>query len=708
MRLTAPRWPLGAALLAAAALALAWLQPRGDPSRSALAPAPASPPRFLGRAACASCHPAQAEAWSASHHACSMQQASPATTLGDFADATFTYAGTTTTFYRRGDALLVRTDGPGGVLGEHQVRFTLGVAPLQQLLVDLPGGSGRLQALGIAWDARPRAEGGQRWFHLYPEQRVTHDDPLHWTRPRQNWNAMCADCHSTDLRRAYDPSAGTYATTYAEMEVSCEACHGPGSAHLAWARGERPDLDGKGLSAPLDERRGVSWGIDPATGNARRSRPRQEAREVEACARCHARRGEIGASHEPGGLLGQAYRVALIEEGLYFADGQIRDEVFEHGSFLQSRMFHAGVTCSDCHDPHRLSLRAPGSDVCLRCHAAGRYRAAEHHHHPEGSPGASCVGCHMPARTYMVLDVRRDHGFRIPRPDRTVSLGTPNTCNACHQDRSAAWAAAQVRGWYGHPRPGFQAFAETLRAADTGARGARELLLRLAADRAQPGIARASALARLDGDPPSLSAARALLGDADPLVRRAAAGVYAGADPRAARDLLPVLGDPVRDVRLEAARWVVRLPLGELDQASSRLRERALEEYLAAQRALGDHPEAATRLGAVLLDLGLPGEARAAYQRALSLDPACVPAAVNLADLYRREGREEEGAELLRSTLSLQPEAAVLHHALGLFLVRAGRAEEALAELRRAVELAPGDRRLGQVLELLLRERTAL
>src|SRR5262249_13135451 len=147
------------------------------------------------------------------------------------------------------------------------VRFTFGVAPLQQYLAELPDGS--LQALGIAWDARPRSQGGQRYFHLYPEARVTHDDALHWTRPRQSWSAMCADCHSTDLRRGHDPASGRIATTYAEIDVACEACHGAGSAHVAWARGGGSAAPGPGLAVTFDERRGASWDIDLRTGSAR-------------------------------------------------------------------------------------------------------------------------------------------------------------------------------------------------------------------------------------------------------------------------------------------------------------------------------------------------------------------------------------------------------------------------------------------------------
>ncbi len=401
--------------------------------------------------------------------------------LGNFADARFAHAGVTTRFFRRDGRFFVNTDGPGGTLADFEIKYTFGVHPLQQYLVELPGG--RLQALGIAWDARPKAQGGQRWFHLYPDRKLKAGDPLHWTGIDQNWNYQCADCHSTNLRKNYDDATRTYRTTWSEIDVGCEACHGPGSNHAGWAKLD-PNARGadasKGLPVALDERRGVTWSIDAATGNATRSAPRTSSREIEACARCHARRGQFDDTWHPGAPLGNAYRVALLEPGLYYADGQMRDEVYNHGSFLQSRMHAKGVTCSDCHDPHSQKLRVPGNAVCGQCHAPSRFDAATHHRHKPGSPGAACASCHMPTTTYMVVDPRHDHSMRIPRPDRTVALGTPNACGNCHAKEGAKWAADAVARWYPERKPGQQTFAEALAAGDRGAPGAQAALASLA------------------------------------------------------------------------------------------------------------------------------------------------------------------------------------------------------------------------------------
>jgi hypothetical protein len=373
-----------------------------------------------------------------------MQPPTADAVLGDFNDTEFTAAGVTTRFYRDGERFMIRTDGPSGKMENYAVSYTFGVAPLQQYLIALPGG--RLQAFGIAWDSRPREEGGQRWFHLYPENPPKPGNPLHWTALDQNWNHMCADCHSTDVLKRYDAVSDSYATSYAEIDVGCEACHGPGANHVSWAAQSERQGEPQ-LAVRLNERDGVSWRSDPTTGLPKRSVPLTSSLELDTCARCHSRRGRLLDEYQHGKAVGDYYRVATLDPGLYHPDGQILEEVFVHGSFLQSRMHDAGVTCSDCHEPHSLDLRVQGDGACLGCHSVGGYALPTHHHHKVESDGARCVNCHMPAKTYMVVDPRRDHSFRVPRPDLSESIGVPNACNSCHADETAAWAAAQIDAW---------------------------------------------------------------------------------------------------------------------------------------------------------------------------------------------------------------------------------------------------------------------
>jgi predicted CXXCH cytochrome family protein len=413
-----------------------------------------------------------------------MQPATERSVLGDFRDARFTDGAVTSAFSRDPNGYTVRTDGPDGRLADFRVKYTFGVYPLQQYLIEMP--DGRVQALSVAWDARPREQGGQRWFHLYPGQGIEHTSELHWSGLQQNWNFMCADCHSTNVRKGYDAASNRYATTWSEIDVSCEACHGPASRHVSWARKPRwlTALLWKddGLGAPLAERRGVAWTIDSTTGTARRSAPPRAHTDVETCAPCHSRRVQVAGGYTAGAPLYDHYVPSLVMPGLYHADGQQRDEVYTYGSFAQSRMYHAGVTCADCHDPHTQRLRAEGNALCARCHAAARFDAPTHTFHAAASESGRCVACHMPATTYMQVDARRDHSLRVPRPDLSVSLGVPNPCTECHTGHSAQWAADALRARLGRNARGFQQFAEAFAAHERGTAGTDSALQTVFAD----------------------------------------------------------------------------------------------------------------------------------------------------------------------------------------------------------------------------------
>jgi Flp pilus assembly protein TadD len=657
-------------------------------------------PRFIGRRACETCHAAQANAWQGSHHDLAMQDAGDATVLGNFKDAEYRAAGVVTRFFRKDGRYVVRTDGPDGKLHDYQVKYTFGVDPLQQYLVEMPGG--RLQALPIAWDTRPKAAGGQRWFHLYPNEKVDYRDELHWTGRNQNWNSMCAECHSTNVHKGYDPQKRAYQTTWSELDVSCEACHGPGARHVVWAEHEpgSETVRDKGLEILLDERKDVAWQVDPQTGNPKRTVERRSEKEIQLCARCHSRRSELSEAYRYGAPLMDTHLPTLLEPRLYHVDGQIDGEVYEYGSFVQSRMAHAGVTCSDCHEPHSLKLRAAGNGVCLQCHASERYQTPKHHRHSASSAGASCVACHMPTKTYMVVHARHDHSLRVPRPDQSTRLGTPNACSSCHADKPATWAAAKVREWYGHDAVGYQGFAAPLHAARHYAVDAEAELLSLIRELGQPAIARGTAARALGAwlSEASLAPLEKALADTDPLVRLG--GLQA-------LDSLPLeqrwsmasrlLDDPVRVLRVLAGGALASVHVDSISAKERAALERALDEYVAAQRFNADQPSAWVNLGDVYSARGEALEAEESYRTALKLDPAWTPAYVNYADWLRRANRDENGEQILRAGLAYRPNDASLHHSLGLLLVRRRDMPTALAELGRAAALAPDDPRFAYV-----------
>ncbi|MBN8727076.1 MAG: tetratricopeptide repeat protein [Xanthomonadales bacterium] len=663
----------------------------------------------VGREVCTQCHAREAADWQGSHHDLAMQEADAGSVLGDFDGARFEYAGTTSTFQRRDGRYFVTTDGPDGELAEFEIRYTFGHHPLQQYLIELPGG--RLQAFGIAWDSRPQAEGGQRWFHLYPDDALKAGERLHWTGRDQNWNFMCAECHSTALDRNYDDASDTYATRWTEIDVSCEACHGPGLAHARWASEpdprKRAEDTAKGLAVAFHERRGIAWVPDAETGIARRSAPREGRVEIDACGRCHGRATPLVGGVAHGGSLLDSHRPALLDPDQYWPDGQMRGEVFNWGPFLQSRMQAAGVTCSDCHQPHSLALRAEGNALCAQCHAPERFDQAAHTHHADGSAGARCVACHMPTTTFMQVDARHDHGFRIPRPDPSGELDAPDACTACHADRTAAWAAAALERWFPRGREGPSSFAGVLHDAVEGGPSIGRRLAELAAAPAQPAIVRASALRALLPwqNPAGIAGASQALSDPDPLVRMAAVEALSGLDPaqRAAR-LAPLLDDPMLAVRLEAAARLAGDAEGQLEPARRGAFDRAIGEYTASLRFNAERPDTVVSLGDLQRARGDATAAEASYRRAIDLDPAFSLAAVHLADLQRGTGDEAGARATLENALQRSPRAAELHHALGLARVREGSRADALRDLRSAAELAPEMPHYAYVLAVALAE----
>ena len=629
--------------------------------------------------ACAECHQQQFDDWTGSDHHLAMQPASDHSVVGDFNNATFTYFDQATLFFKKGDRFFVKTEGPDGKAADFQIRYTFGVKPLQQYLIEFPGG--RLQSLTTAWDTE-----GKRWFHLYPDEKIAPDDALHWTGRYQVWNHTCAACHSTDLRKNYNSGSDSYRTTWAEINVSCQACHGPGEAHVKWARSlpegvvlEEPDYQ---LTAEFP-------GAKPEN-------------EIRTCAPCHSRRHQLSANTAPGASYFDSFMVETLREGLYHADGQILDEVYVYGSFIQSKMHQEGVRCTDCHNPHSVRLLSPGNGVCVRCHQtsppvdfpsleAKEYETREHHFHAPEGEGAQCADCHAPTRTYMGVDPRRDHSFRVPRPDLSVKLGTPNACNDCHEDQSPEWALAAVAKWYGAERGEEPHFAEAISAGRRGEPGAERKLIRLAMDDEQPAIARATALELLRGFGADGGAAMMLATkDPDPLVRTLAVGGLNRLPPGPRLDsVAPLLSDPVRSVRLEAARVLASVPPENFKPEQRGEFEAALKEYEAAQMSAADMPSAHMNLGRLRADMGETDLALEHYRIALEMDSRFAAAPLELARLHNENGKNAEAEQVLREALKNSPEQGEIYYSLGLLLAEEQRLEEAEVYLRRAAQHLP-------------------
>lgn len=632
---------------------------------------------FAPNESCVDCHQEQASAWQSSHHAMAMQEATVETVLGDFQQAVFKEGDASFLFFKgEEDDFRVRVEGAEGDPQEYRIAYTFGVHPLQQYLIELPGG--RLQALTVVFDVEKK-----EWYSLYPGETISSDQAFSFSGRYQNWNVMCAECHSTAFEKNYDAQTDTYSSTWAEINVSCQACHGPGEEHAAWAlAGADSEVAGAGLVGQLAEGRPGS--------------------EIETCAVCHSRRHAVSPSDTTGGHFLDDFVPETLDEGLYEPDGQILEEVYVHGSFLQSRMYAAGVTCTDCHDPHGLNLVEEGDALCTRCHglepdrrfpqlAKRRYDTVEHHHHKVSSPGARCVSCHMPTRTYMGVDVRHDHAFQVPRPDLADALGTRNVCTGCHQEKTSAWAAQVISDQYGPSRTRGPHWARAIDSARRGEATALESLLELTEAGAAPDIVRATAvkLAARYGAGASGILLRASQ-DSSPLVRNAAAWAYShGPDDEKLKGLPALLSDPYRSVRAEAGRGLASFPLEVLGQEVSAQRDRALSEYVLAQESLFDLPSGRFNQAVLHVETGEYEAARSRYAQTIAMDPRFLPAIANLAQLESALGERDKAERVLRTGLEALPGEGELHYSLGLLLAEKGDIDGSASALAQAAVLLP-------------------
>ena len=623
---------------------------------------------FVGREKCVDCHEGAYELWVGSDHDNAMDIANEQTVLGNFNDAELEHDGITSRFYRKDDGYFVFTEGTGGEMAEFEVLYTFGIEPLQQYLVSFPGG--RLQALSVAWDTEEN-----RWFDLYPKSTFSPDDWLHWTRNGQNWNGMCAECHSTNLKKNYDAATSSFDTTWSEIDVSCEACHGPASLHLAWAEVDpaaRPEIKDYGLVVN-------TGGLD-------------SRQQVDLCAPCHSRRSEFGDYDHTQTHFLDAHLPSLLAEGTYHVDGQILEEDYVWGSFVQSKMYQSGVWCSDCHDAHSLALHKEGNDLCLQCHQAATYDAYEHHFHQktvEGQPsdGALCVKCHMPEQPFMVIDDRADHSIRVPRPDLTRQLGVPNACgqSGCHDDQTVDWSVDAFTQWYGTARRPH--FGTVLAAARSGDSDAVEGLILLAEDPLYPAIVRATALHALQAfpGPQAFGVVQRALADDEPLLRVTAVEVVAADGPEQMVELLaPLLFDSVRVVRLRTAARLNAVGREYFTHDQRQTLTKELDDFIDTMKASLDFAASGLTLGNLYEEQRDATQAERFYRTALEVDDLFFPAKVNLAILLSQQGRISESEQLLREVLEAYPDQYDSSYSLALLLVGEGRSDEALPYLARA------------------------
>ena len=645
--------------------------------------APLEETPYIGAEVCSSCHQQQTQQWQQSDHHNSMQPATADSVLGDFSGVTVSFHHIESRFLQQDGGYFVETTDQTGSQNRFQIKYAFGHRPLQQYLIETD--NGHIQALNVAWDSRSKTLGGQRWFHLQPDEMITPEHPFFWTRHLQNWNSRCASCHSTNVHKNYDPETHSFDTSWSEINVSCEACHGAGKQHVKLAQEDQLTGTNSGFTRPTPSPSVWQFRSGEAIASLMGDK---DAGQINMCGSCHGLRTQL--TEQVGSEdFHDGNRLHLLDENVYFLDGQIREEAFVLGSFLQSKMHHAGVTCSNCHNPHSGNLLIEGNGLCAQCHQPAQFDSSKHHHHAKSSAGAACVSCHMPQRTYMQVDDRRDHSFTIPRPDLSNVMAVPNACTNCHQGeagKNTAWAGDQLKDW--GVKPDENHWASLNQRAQSGDLLVTRPLSRWINEASSPAIVRASLLQLFAAFPSrvSVETAQKNLQDDNPMVRRAAVSSLQPLPPETRWQLLsPYLHDDSRTVRFQLAATLADL-LPRLPPEQQAELAAIIEEYRASLAVSADSPTTQGAIAQLEIHLGNIPAAEKAYDHALRIEPNNVPVLLNMADFYRSTARQQQAESLLKRALSVAPDSAAAQHSYGLLLIRKGDYDAALSHFKLAIE----------------------
>jgi predicted CXXCH cytochrome family protein len=556
-------------------------------------------------------------------------------------------------FFKDNDGFFVSIKEVDASENVYKIAYTFGVTPLQQYLVDF--NKGKKQVLRVTWDTSKKI-----WYHQYKGDTIAPQDWLHWTKGAQNWNTMCAECHSTNLEKNYFIKKDSFHTTYSEINVACESCHGPAKKHVDWAA-DNPD----------EKDTYILKGIN-------------QDEQLNICASCHARRVKLTYKLETGKKFEDQYMIHNLSTNLYHGDGQIEDEDYVYGSFLQSKMYAEGVKCNDCHDSHSLQLKFEGNNLCLQCHIPADYDTKKHHFHQENTEASQCINCHMTGKYYMGNDFRRDHSFRIPRPDQSVKYGTPNACVECHQDKSNQWAAVTIKEWYGEERPSHFSDALLLSSSNNISQSERNMLDKFINNLQFPEIARATVIENLNfTNQDQYNTLLRALNDSSAIIRYNALLKFRALSPEIRKSVaLRFMNDSIRLVRIGAAQLVIDLEDIALNTNDKMFFADSRAELETMLFSNADFSNGRMHLGDYYLQKNNVTEAIKHYKMALLKDKFLTPVYSNL-----------EARETLDNWILIEPNLSRPHYLKALLNFEIGEEKEAVTEFNSAIKLDPNDTR---------------
>lgn len=621
---------------------------------------------YVGDSQCMACHKGVYDTWSGSDHDLAMQVANDSTVLGDFNNVKTTLDGVSYTFTKDNGTFKVHIKEIDGSEKDYNIDYTFGVEPLQQYLIDFD--NGKKQVLRVTWDAIKNT-----WYHQYSGDELDPHDWLHWTESAQNWNTMCAECHSTNLKKRYDVESDGFNTSYSIINVSCESCHGPAERHVYWAEHIQ------------DSTHTANQYIIPGKG---------QFSQMNMCAPCHARRAKLTQNMVPGKHFEDQYMLQNITDEFYHGDGQIEDEDYVYGSFLQSKMYHEGVTCTDCHDPHSLKLKAQDNSLCLQCHEP-KYNEVEHHFHTPGTEGAQCVNCHMTGATYMGNDFRRDHSFRIPRPDQSMAYGTPNACTGCHKDKSDKWAAEHIVNRYGPVRADHFSDALLIAQQDDISAYDRAKLDEFINNLEYPAVARSTVIETLDiTNSNQFEAIIRSLNDPSPMVRYNALQKFRNINPQERVSIAKKhLNDTTKLVRIGAMQLLTGLDAETLNTINQTRLSQARQELETMLFTNADFSSGRMQLGDYYLQNNDYDNAIKHYKEGLKKDSLLMPIYPNLATTYSLKGYSERAFETLNTWIEKAPNTGRAYYLRALLNFESKQDVKAVSDLKIAIKLDTQDTR---------------
>ena len=618
---------------------------------------------------CVNCHANDVSQWHTSDHYKSMGDMTTDFILGDFTNVTVKHHSQTARFYQiKTDYLVDLTEQ--GQTKTYRINNTFGHYPLQQYLVSLNNGA--LQVLPFSWDSRSKEDGGQKWFPAYANEDIKKNDRLHWKQPLFNWNGMCEDCHSDGLKRNYDLTANQFATQFDHINVGCQSCHGKMKS-------------GHDKKSPL--RKSIptgSWQRNHGENVAKWAGEERDNQFMESCFACHSLRSPLLDGIDVKKTFLDQFTPDLLSRSMYFPDGQIKEEVFVYGSFLQSKMHAAGVNCLDCHDKHTMKTKLQGNGLCLQCHNPETYEQVSHTHHDLNTDGGQCVNCHMPERTYMGVDPRRDHSFVIPRPKLSLKFGVPNACTTCHKNNNDQWAATVIEQWGASKN---QPSADQLNYLQLQHSGFLPIYdhLKLANSGGLSVIKQANVISLLPNSTNTINEKniKPWINSHEPLIRLSAARIgYLLPEAERIKSYSILLNDPVKAVRVAAAENLIGMKVNDFSQFKI-----ALQELIDANDINSWRGEGLTNQSILYSKLGKVRETIKSLQKAIEIDPYFSPAYVNLAEQFRIQNNVKDEKATLVLGVNNNPDSGALHYAMGMHLIRTKNAIDAVTSFDKAKQL---------------------